>query len=69
MEKIRYTVKEIAALFSLSPVTVRNYCHASDIAPKDRFAFQAVKSGKINIDLPKFQKWLSQTWPEQIRRI
>ena len=54
MEQKYFKVSEIAKIFSLKPVKVRQYCHAKG----QRFAFQPIKGGNILIDKQKFEQWL-----------
>lgn len=55
MEQKYFSVSEVALIYALKPAVVRSYCHAKG----QSFAYQLVKSGKLLIDLKKFDKWFS----------
>lgn len=55
MEQKCFSVSEVAQIYALKPAVVRSYCHAKG----QSFAYQLVKSGKLLIDLKKFDKWFN----------
>lgn len=55
IEQKYYSVREVSQIYALKPAVIRAYCHAKG----QSFAYQMVKSGKLLIDLKKFDKWFN----------
>jgi hypothetical protein len=56
MDKKYYSVNEAAQIMSIKPKRLREMCHAKG----QRFAFQPVKCGNIQIDIKELEKWMKK---------